>query len=191
MTRAEVPDPAASEELVRRAQHGDRAAFDDLLRRSQPQLVRLVRSRLGPMLRQFEDSEDVVQSALAEAVRGLPDFDYRGAGSFLRWLSTIVEYKIRHHARERATQKRDPARLQPLDAVGRHERVVSNEPSPSEQAAGLELEERYHRGMERLGETDRELLALRQLGSSYQEIAAALGSVSAAAVQKRVARLSS
>jgi RNA polymerase sigma-70 factor, ECF subfamily len=188
------PDPLEpTEELVHLAQQGGRAAFDSLIRRSQPELVRLVRARLGARLRQMEDTADLVQSALTEAVRDLPQFEYRGKGSFLRWLSTIVEHKLRHHARDLMRARRDPDRVEPLSdvmsATGARP-VRAGEPSPSDVAAGHELEARYLAALAQLPELERELVMMRlELHCEYSAIAAALSLGSADAVRKRLARV--
>jgi len=171
--------------------HGGRSAFELLIRRSQPRLVRLVHARLGRTLRQNEDTADLVQSALLEAVRDLPRFEYRGKGSFLRWLSAIVAHKLRHHARDLGRRKRDPARAQPLpeESTAGGRVVRSSEPSPSDVAAGHELEDRYLAALARLPPLDRELVMMRvELHCSYAAIAAALSLGSADAVRKRLVR---
>lgn len=187
-----APDPSdeseASGELVRRAQLGDRAAFDELIRRCEGRLLGLVRARLGAELREKEDSTDVVQSALAAAVRDLPRFEYRGQGSFLRWLTTIVEHKVRHHARAWRAQRRDAGRHQALSSSAASH-LSAGDPSPSQEAAARETEDRYHEVLEQLEDVDRELLLLHlELGCTHDEIAEALSLPSAEAARRRVAR---
>jgi RNA polymerase sigma factor (sigma-70 family) len=184
-----LPDPsepiAASGDLLRAAQAGDRASFDELLRRSQPRLLRLVRARMGSVLRGIEDSADLAQSAMVEAVRALPRFQYTGPGSFLRWLSTIVESKIRHHVRDLQRQRRDPARL----AAETPTDIVAAAASPSEAAVAGELEQRYAAALKSLPPADQEVLLLHlDLGCSYEEIATATAAPSGEAVRKRIAR---
>ena len=177
-------DPERSHDLVRRAQLGDREAFDALIRRNEARLIRLVRKRMGKELRQVEESGDVVQSALAEAVRALPRFEYRGEGSFLRWLGTIVEHEVLHHVRDLRREKRRPDAAAPMT-----EEPCAVDPSPSAVAAGKEVEARYQGAIETASAEDKELLLLHlELGCSHAEIAEALGIESAEAVRKRVAR---
>jgi RNA polymerase sigma-70 factor (ECF subfamily) len=183
----EVPDPERSQELLQRAQHGDRDAFDALLRRSLDRLARLVHARIGAELRQHEESADIVQSALREAVAALPGFEWRGEGSFLRWLGTIVEHKLRHRARDRQRHKRGAGVARaPEAALGR---LAASDPSPSRAATAHEAEQRYQAALATLAEPDRELLLLHvDLGCGPTEIAAALGLRSADAVRKRLSR---
>jgi RNA polymerase sigma-70 factor (ECF subfamily) len=175
-----------SQELVRRAQAGDRAAFDALLSRNEARLARLVKKRMGSELRATEDSQDVIQSALAEAVRALPSFEYRGEGSFLRWLGTIVEHRVRNHVRALRREKR----TREAEARGvRPGELAAPDPSPSQNAIGLEFEARYAEALERAAPEDKELLLLHlELGASHGEIAAALGLASPDAARMRLGR---
>jgi RNA polymerase sigma factor (sigma-70 family) len=183
MTDPPVSD--SSRELVQQAQHGDRAAFDALIRRSEARLADLVHARMGAELRRHEESRDVVQSALREAVAALPRFEWQGEGSFLRWLGTIVEHKIHHRARDLHRAKRAADRC---DALGSRD-PPATDPSPSAIAEGHQLEERYHEALAAMSAADRELLLLHvDLGCGPTEIAAALGIASSDAVRKRLAR---
>ena len=181
-------DPHSEEELLRRARAGDEPAFDALLRRSADRIERLVRARMGAELRAVEESMDLVQTALAAALVDLPRFAARGEGSFLRWLGTVVENKIRHHLRDLKRARRDPARAVRLD-TDQQRLPAADHGSPSAVAMGHELEQRYLDALERLEPADREVLLLHlELGWTHGEIAAALQLVSADAVRKRVAR---
>jgi RNA polymerase sigma-70 factor (ECF subfamily) len=188
-----VPEPTAnpsdrSESLVRRAQQGDRGAFDALIRRSEDRLIALVRARMGTALRRHEESRDIVQSVLREAVADLPDFEYRGEGSFLAWLSTVVRHKVAHRARDLGRDKRDAARERPVESSDRAE-VAARADGPLEVAIGHEAEQRYHAALASLPDPERELLLLYlELGCAYEEIAGALAIPSPDAVRKRIAR---
>jgi RNA polymerase sigma-70 factor (ECF subfamily) len=181
------PRPPDSGELVARARAGDRDAFDDLLRRSEGRLLRMVRQRMGPLLRDNEASADLVQSVLRAAIGDLPRFQDRGPGSFHRWLTTLVEHKIAHRARDLQRECRDVRRREPGDAAELP--ILDPAASPSDVAVGNETERRYLAALARLGPEDQELVALHvELGCTYGDIAKALGIVSAEAVRKRLAR---
>jgi RNA polymerase sigma-70 factor (ECF subfamily) len=183
-----MTDPTSEEDLLRRARDGDGDAFDVLIRRSEERIARLVRARMGAELRAIEESGDLVQTALVAAVRDLPRFEERGEGSFLRWLSAVVENNIRHHLRDVKRSRRDPARAVPLD-TSLAEQQARVDVSPSAAAMGNELEEKYLGALDRLEPVDREVLLLHlELGWTHQEIATALQAASSEAVRKRVAR---
>ena len=181
-------DSARTERLVQRARDGDASALDALFERAHAPLQALVRARLGERLRRFEESGDVVQSALGAALRDLPRFEYRGEGSFLRWLQAIVENKLRHRSRDQAREKRDPERVVSLDATAQPP-IVAPDPTPSAVAQAHDLEQRYTAALAELPPRDREILLLHlEVGCSHGELAAALGVVSPEAVRKRIAR---
>ena len=182
-------DPTSDQDLIRRARNGDREAMDVLIRRAQPHLARLVRQRMGEELRRMHESADLVQSALAEAVRSMPKFEDRGPGSFLAWLSALATHKVSHRLRDLRRERRNPARAMSLGDVEGDWLPDLNAATPSAIARGGEMEERYRAALTRLGETDRELLLLHlELGCTQQEIAEAMGLPSADAVRKRIAR---
>jgi RNA polymerase sigma-70 factor (ECF subfamily) len=179
-------DLEGSAELVRKAQSGDRDAFDALIRKYEHRLNRLVAARMGKELRSVEESGDMIQTALTEAVRALPSFEYRGEGSFLRWLGAIVENRVRHHVRALHRERRSPAVETDL---GPGKDPGARDPSPSEHAIGLEFEDRYATALELLPPGDKEILLLHlEIGASHAEIGAALGLASADAARMRVAR---
>src|SRR5690349_2305440 len=71
------------QELVERAQRGDKTAFDLLVQKYQRKLGRL----LSRMIRDQAEVEDVVQEAFIKAYRALPNF--RGDSAFYTWLYRI------------------------------------------------------------------------------------------------------
>jgi len=79
MTTAEI-----AEDLVARAQAGDRRAFDRLAAEALPQVRGVVRRMIGHP----EDSDDVVQEALAKAWQSIGSF--RGEAKFATWLTSIA-----------------------------------------------------------------------------------------------------
>ena len=90
--------PAAlgsDEELVARAQRGDRQAFDDLYRR----YADLVWGRLGRLIGPDPEREDLVQQIFLELFRGLSRF--RGDASFRTFLYRVVVNTAADHLKRR------------------------------------------------------------------------------------------
>jgi RNA polymerase sigma-70 factor, ECF subfamily len=79
MSMAEI-----AESLVARAQAGDRRAFDRLAAEALPQVRGVVRRMVGHP----DDSDDVVQEALARAWQSIGGF--RGDAKFSTWLTSIA-----------------------------------------------------------------------------------------------------
>jgi len=78
-----MADRAVDEQLVARAQRGDKQAFDLLVSKYQRKLGRL----LSRFIRDPAEVEDVVQEAFIKAYRALPSF--RGDSAFYTWLYRI------------------------------------------------------------------------------------------------------
>lgn len=87
------PD-AVEEVLVAAARRGDMAAFGELIERHRPECLR----RAMLMVRNRGDAEDEVQNAFWKAYQRLDQ--YRGEGSFVAWLSRIVENQCLMRLRE-------------------------------------------------------------------------------------------
>ncbi|OIP13816.1 MAG: RNA polymerase sigma factor RpoE, partial [Betaproteobacteria bacterium CG2_30_59_46] len=76
-------DREIDQQLVERAQHGDKHAFELLVAKYQRKLGRL----LSRFIRNPTEVEDVVQEAFIKAYRALPSF--RGESAFYTWLYRI------------------------------------------------------------------------------------------------------
>src|SRR5919201_3939090 len=88
----------ADDELVRRAQAGDREAFEELVRRHAERLYRIVAWFLGDR----HEAEDVTQEAFVRAWRGLGGF--KRDARFFTWL-----YRIGVNEAHRRASRRLPA----------------------------------------------------------------------------------
>lgn len=98
------------------ARQGDRLAMAKLLALHHPQLAAHVAARLDPAAALRASPEDILQEAYIEVFRGIARFEDRGPGSFLNWVTTIVDHKL-HDARRAAHRKRrDVARESPAAA---------------------------------------------------------------------------
>jgi RNA polymerase sigma-70 factor (subfamily 1) len=186
-------DPSLTQtlDLVNAAQQGDRIALERLLARYQERVGRIVRLRLGPALRQQLESGDIVQQVLLEAFRSLDRYEARDEAGFLAWLAGIAEHRIRDAVDYHASEKRDPARMQPLeahDADSSPPRPAPVDPAttPPESAARAEQVERLEACLAELPEADRELVVLRDyIGLSWAEVAERVGCPSPDAARMR------
>ena len=143
-----------SQELVSRAQRGDRAAFDEIARLYAPVVTGAVLSRVG----RFQDAEDLVQETFLRALQqigALRDPSHLGG-----WLYGIAVNVVREQRRARTS-----------DALSRD--VAAADEAPAVDPESL-------RGcLERLPLALREIFVLRHIqGLSYKE----LGSIRNASV---------
>jgi RNA polymerase sigma-70 factor (ECF subfamily) len=173
-------DPASSFALLQRARGGDEAARNELCARYLPRLRRWAHGRLPGWAREHLDTEDIVQDAMMQSVRRLGSFTPEHEGAFCAYVCEAVRNRLRDALR-RASRK-PPGQELPADEPTR-------DPSPLEQAVGRETLARYEAALDRLRESDRELVIARvELGLEYAEIASLLRKPSPAAARVATSR---
>ena len=167
---SESPRPAdATGVLVGRARDGDRDALEALIERYWKRVERVVRRRMGPGLRRWTESGDVVQDAMIATFRGIGSFEPRDEGAFFRWLTGVVENRLRNLAAEQ--ERRTPRGGTPsqLDLAG----------DASEPGTGLDRQREralLAGALEQLDPDYRRVIELRHYGRlSFAEVGAALG----------------
>lgn len=89
--------------LALRAKGGDREAWEALCRRYYPEWLRKYHGRLGNALRKVRDTQDLVQSAVAEALEHVGGL--RNEAAFFAWVSAIIRRKIADCARDAARRE--------------------------------------------------------------------------------------
>ena len=94
--------------VLARARGGDRAALDQLAREYEPKLRLVARVLLGPALRPYLDSVDLVQSVHRSLLLGLRDqkFVLETPENLLALALTLVRRKVARHWRSLQRQKR-------------------------------------------------------------------------------------
>ncbi len=139
--------------------------------------------RMDPRLAARLDPSDVIQDAMATAVRQLPAFLSTDRDAFYPWLRQLaMERMIDAHRRHVGAKRRSVDREERWDAsysdpstVILAERLVASGTSPSGRAMRNERKQRVHAALEGLMPEDREVVVLRHLEQlSHKEIAAVL-----------------
>jgi len=147
------------QELVERAQAGDRDAFGELVWRHQDMVYSLAMRLVGPNL-----AADVSQEALIRAWRALPRF--RGEASFSTWLHRITVNTAWTH-RKRAARHVASEIEDTLVDPGR---------GPEHAGEMADLRGRLRAALERLSPGQRAVVVLRDVsGWSHAEISRELG----------------
>ena len=165
MTPAPLPEPS-DHALVAAYRRGDQRAASELVRRHGPAVARFLYSS-GALA---ADIEDLVQETLFRAFRGLDR--WREEASFRSWLFTIAGNLTRD-----AFRRRKGREVIPLE-----DRDLPDRADPAAELDAGELQERLRTELGRLPRLQREVFLLRaQEGTSYEEIAAALGTTPGAA----------
>jgi RNA polymerase sigma-70 factor (ECF subfamily) len=179
------PDAEETQELLSQARAGQSAAISDLLDRHRDALRRMVALRMDRALQQRVDASDIVQDALIEANRRLPEYLKDPQLPFRLWLHQIARDRlIDAHRRHRVAARRSLDREQPLAARATLDhstmdlaaQLCDRELTPAAAATRHELERRFQLALEELEENDREVILLRHFEQlSNQETAQALG----------------
>ena len=90
-------------ELMAKARAGERDALGELCALYRNYLRMIVRTGLGPKLRERVELSDVVQEALVEVVRQFPQFTGQNEAALVGWLRRLVGQKLadlgRYHSR--------------------------------------------------------------------------------------------
>jgi RNA polymerase sigma-70 factor, ECF subfamily len=166
--------PPEEHALVERLRAGDGAAFETLVRTYMPVLLRVARR----MMRTEEDARDAVQDAFVSAFRSIARFS--ADARLGTWLHRIVVNACLMRLR---TQRRHPEEAieeyLPRFATDGHQ-VPAHRGSASESAEALleraEVRDAVRDAIDRLPDTYREVLVLRDLEElSTEEAAVALG----------------
>jgi RNA polymerase sigma-70 factor (ECF subfamily) len=156
--------------LLASARTGDPAAFENLVMPHWDALLRVAQR----ILRNREDAEDAVQTALLEAFRNLNGF--RGHSRFSSWLTRIAMnaalMRLRVSRRKRETSLDEVAETG--EAWARFH-LVERRPNPEQQYLSKESRVLLEKGLKKLGPLDLEVLHLRGMRElSTQETATIL-----------------
>jgi RNA polymerase sigma-70 factor (ECF subfamily) len=189
-----IPD---SDPLLVRAAEGDLAAWGTMLAGQQERLTRLVAFRMDPRLRGRIDASDVVQEAFAEASQHRADYCRAPTAPLFLWLRGVVINKMleihRHHL---GTRMRDVKRELPLESQWRWddtsaalcEHLTGHLTSPSVAAIRVEVRTRLADALDKMNDTDREVLALRHFEQLTSTEAAQVLGIQEPAASKRYVR---
>jgi RNA polymerase sigma-70 factor (ECF subfamily) len=162
-----MADREVDQQLVERAQRGDKQAFDLLVSKYQRKLGRL----LSRFIRDPAEVEDVAQEAFIKAYRALPSF--RGDSAFYTWLyrigiNTAKNYLVAMGRRAPTVTEFDSEEAEGFED-GDQLRDIN---TPESVLMSKEIGTTVNAAMEDLPEDLRTAITLREIeGLSYEEIA--------------------
>jgi RNA polymerase sigma-70 factor (ECF subfamily) len=162
-----VGDREIDQQLVARAQGGDKQAFETLVLKYQRKLVRL----LSRFIRDASDVEDVTQEAFIKAYRALPTF--RGDSAFYTWLYRIGVNTAKNYLV--ANGRRAPT-MSEIDGEGgegsEETESFKDLNTPESELASRQIAASVNQTLQSLPEELRTAITLREIeGLSYEEIA--------------------
>ena len=146
-------DTNTTRTLVSRAKTGDRTAFESLVAEYTEELRDRIGFRMGPQVRGKLEPEDVLQETFLRAFQSIEHFTWRGDASFLRWLQSIAENRIR----DAVKGPRGERMLQLSDQIG------ARSPSPSTNLRRDERFDRLNRSLAHLSPDHREVILLSRI----------------------------
>lgn len=163
-------DREVDQQLVERAQSGDKHAFELLVAKYQRRLGRLI----SRFVRDAAEAEDVTQDAFIKAYRALPAF--RGDSAFYTWLYRIGINTAKNHLL--ALGRRAPTNTH-FDSEESEEfedaSLLHEVATPENELMSKQLVEVVNSSLQQLPDDLRMALTLREIeGLSYEEIAAVM-----------------
>ncbi len=160
-------DREVDQQLVERAQRGDKRAFELLVAKYQRKLGRL----LSRLVRDPAEVEDVTQEAFIKAYRALPAF--RGDSAFYTWLYRIAINTAKNYlvAMGRRAPTSTGVDLEDAENFDDAEQLRDTS-TPESELHGKEIAATVNKAMDALPEDLRTAITLREIeGLSYEEIA--------------------
>ena len=163
-------DREIDQQLVERAQKGDKRAFDLLVIKYQRKLTRL----LSRFIRNAGEVDDVAQEAFIKAYRALPSF--RGDSAFYTWLyrigiNTAKNYLVAMGRRAPTSTGLDAEEAETFDDNDR----LRDMNTPEAELMSKQMAAVVNETMQTLPEELRTAITLREIeGLSYEEIAEAM-----------------
>jgi RNA polymerase sigma-70 factor (ECF subfamily) len=175
-TATGTPAPVADEDLVRRAQAGDRAAFDELVIRYKDRVYNLCWQKLGDA----EEALDAAQEAFVKAYKAIGAFELKS--KFFTWIFRIAVNCAFSRRRKRVRERRSaPLSLEQAgargddcegDGEGRGIEAADRRDEPAALALSAERARVIAEAIASLDEDHHRIVLLRDVeGLAYEEIA--------------------
>jgi len=160
-------DREVDQQLVARAQRGDKKAFELLVVKYQRKLARL----LSRFVRDASEVEDVAQETFIKAYRALPSF--RGDSAFYTWLYRIGINTAKNYLVSLGRRAPTATGVDSEEAEGIEEGdQLRDLNTPENQMMSRQLADTVNQALQELPEELRTAITLREIdGMSYEEIA--------------------
>lgn len=163
-------DREVDQQLVERAQNGDKHAFELLVAKYQRRLGRLI----SRFVRDTAEAEDVTQDAFIKAYRALPAF--RGDSAFYTWLYRIGINTAKNHLLALGRRAPTSTAFDSEEAEEFEDASLLHEvATPENELMSKQVVEVVNASLQQLPDDLRMALTLREIeGLSYEEIAAVM-----------------
>lgn len=176
--------------LLKRVRAGDREALNRLFELHRKYLRRFMELRMTQKLKARVDPSDVVQETQVEVARRIDDYLKRRPMSFRVWLRKTADEQMimmyrRHIGAERRSVQREVA-LPANSSVALARQLIKG--GPSKELQRRELATRVRKAVDRLPDTDREILLIRNFEGLTNQEAAEVLEIEPVAASKRYGR---
>lgn len=163
-------DREVDQQLVERAQRGEKHAFELLVAKYQRRLGRLI----SRFVRNSAEAEDVTQDAFIKAYRALPSF--RGDSAFYTWLYRIGINTAKNHLVAQGRRAPTSTSFDADEAEDFEDAALLHEvATPENELMSKQVVEVVNSSLQELPDDLRTALTLREIeGLSYEEIAAVM-----------------
>jgi len=160
-------DREVDQQLVERAQRGDKHAFELLVGKYQRRLGRLI----NRFVRNAAEAEDLTQEAFIKAYRALPAF--RGDSAFYTWLYRIGINTAKNHLLAQGRRAPTSTAFDTEEAEDFEDASLLHEvATPENEMMSKQVVQVVNASLQQLPEDLRTALTLREIeGLSYEEIA--------------------
>lgn len=194
-----IDQDSETDKLIHRAKTGDESAIPQLFDKYRHRLRQMIFVRMDDRLLARVDPSDVVQEAMLEAVKKMPDYFRDYPLPFYPWLRQIAWNRLIDLHREHVlAERRAVAREIPFDTLlsshSQHrlaQQLIARDGPPSARIMREELVARLQQSIARLKPEHREVLILRHLeGLSVLETAQILGTTESAVTSRHFRALS-
>jgi len=175
-------------DLLERGRHGDKEALTVLVQQYEREVRLMARVLLGPALRPYLDSVDLVQSVHRSLLIGLHGgrFEFTSSQDLLALALTMVRRKVARHWRHLQRQKRLESSTS--DSQNLPEVLISLSSSGDDPARVAQFNDQVRNLCRHLNETEHTILDMRLAGYATAEIGTRLG-LSGVALRVRLTRL--
>ena len=161
ITQVEEFDSQQERKLILRCQDRDTVAMGTLVVQYQHWVYNIAYGLLG----HHEDAEDIAQDVFLSVWQNINKFQFRS--QFSTWLYKIVKNKCLNLIDQRKRRKTEPMEIDDTQPWIPHDKVT-----PEQEVLRSEQSQIVHKALDRLKESYRTILILRELRElSYEEIA--------------------
>ncbi len=160
-------DREIDQQLVERAQKGDKRAFELLVMKYERKLGRL----LSRMVRDAAEIDDITQESFIKAYRALPQF--RGESAFYTWLYRIAVNTAKNYLMAKGKREVATSDMVDEDGEGMDDVLMPHDiATPDAELQTKQIAKAVNETVDALPEELRTAITLREIeGLSYEEIA--------------------